>query len=103
MDQNKIANQQGDVILKRIKTVKGKKLTHLVLAEGEKTGHKHQIVKGDAELYEDGRTLYLRVNSDSAILAHEEHAHQVIEKGDYQIGIVKEYDHFAEEARNVAD
>lgn len=100
---NEIENQQGDVILKRTTNLRGKKLNHLVLAEGEKTGHKHQIIEGDAELYEDNGTLYLRVNSDQAILAHEEHKHQVIEKGDYQIGIVQEYDHFAEEARNVAD
>jgi hypothetical protein len=103
MNKNEIPNQQGDVILKRVEKVRGKKLTHLVLAEGEKTGHKHQIIEGDAELYEENGTLYLRVNSDQAILAHEEHKHQVIKKGDYQIGIVREYDHFAEEARNVAD
>jgi len=101
--KNEIPNQQGDVILKRCSGVKGKKLNHLVLAEGEHTGHKHQIIEGDAEIYDDNGTFYLRVVSEQAILAHEEHAHQVIEQGDYQIGIVQEYDHFAEEARNVAD
>lgn len=101
--KDEICNQQGDVILKRVGKIKGKKLKHLVLAEGEHTGHKHQIIEGDAELYEHEGTLFLRVLSESAVLAHEEHAHQVIEKGDYQIGIVREYSHFDEEARNVAD
>ena len=101
--KDEISNQQGDVILRKVKEIKGKKLKHLVLAEGEHTGHKHQIIKGDAELYEHEGTLFLRVLSDSATLAHEEHAHQVIEKGDYQIGIVREYDHFGEEIRSVAD
>lgn len=101
--KDEICNQQGDVILRRVNNVQGKKLNHLVLAEGEHTGHKHQIIKGDAELYDHEGTLFLRVLSDTATLAHEEHAHQVLEKGDYQIGIVREYDHFSEESKNVAD
>lgn len=100
---NQIAYQQGDVLLRKVSEIQGKKLKHLVLAEGEATGHKHQIIEGDAELYEHGGTLFLRVTSETAVLAHEEHAYQTIERGDYQIGIVREYDHFAEGARNVAD
>lgn len=95
--------QQGDVIVAKIEKVKGKKLDHLTLATGEKTGHHHTITKGDAELYEEKGTLYLRVNSEEAILSHQEHKPITIEKGDYEIGIVQEYDHFAEEARRVSD
>ena len=95
--------QQGDVIFKRATEIQGKKLEHLVVAEGEHTGHKHQVIEGAAELYESNGTLFLKVLSESAIVIHEEHKAIEIPQGDWRIGIVKEYDHFAEEARNVAD
>ena len=95
--------QQGDVLIKKVTEIKGKKLNHLTLAVGEATGHHHTITEGDCELYDEGDIKYLRVISDKATLTHQEHKPLVIDKGDYQIGIVREYDHFAEEARRVAD
>lgn len=95
--------QQGDVLIKKVLSIKGQKLNHLTLAKGEKTGHHHTITEGEADLYEQNGVLYLRVNSKEATLTHQEHKPVVIEKGDYEIGIVREYDHFAEEARSVAD
>jgi hypothetical protein len=95
--------QQGDVILTMVKNLEGKKLCHLVLAEGEVTGHCHKISKGLAELFENGSTKYLNVKSDTAELTHEEHKKIIIPKGIYRVGIVKEYDHFLEESRNVMD
>jgi len=98
-------SQQGDVLVKQISNIpsSAKKLNHLTLALGEKTGHHHTITEGDAELYEVDGVLYLKVNSEQATLTHQEHKPILIEEGIYQIGIVKEYDHFLEEARNVAD
>ena len=101
--ENNMLIQQGDVLIKKIDNIKGKKLNHLTLAQGESTGHHHTITEGEAELYEDNSILYLRVNSEEAILTHQEHNPVVIEKGDYEIGIVREYDHFAEESRRIAD
>ena|SRR3990167_5002025 len=95
--------QQGDVILKRAKEIKGKKLNHLILAKGEHTGHKHVITEGAAELYEHEGTLFLKVLSESAVVTHEEHTAIEIPNGDWEIGIVREYDHLAEEAKNVTD
>lgn len=95
--------QQGDVVIKRCETIKGKKLKHLTLAKGEKTGHHHSIVEGDAELYEQDGVLFLRVHSEIAKLEHQEHKVIEIPEGDYEIGIVQEYDHLSEETRNVAD
>lgn len=95
--------QQGDVIVKEVQDVRGVKLDNLTLAQGSKTGHHHTITKGDAELYNDNGTLYLHVKSKEASLTHQEHKPIEIKKGKYQIVIVREYDHFAEEARNVAD
>jgi hypothetical protein len=95
--------QQGDVILVKVSEVKGKKLNHLVLAQGEATGHHHTITMGDATLYEHEGTLFLRVESDAAELTHQEHKTITLPKGNYEIKRVREYDHFAEEARKVQD
>jgi hypothetical protein len=95
--------QQGDVLLHKVTEIKGKKLNHLTLALGEATGHHHTITKGDAELFDHEGTLFLRVNSKEAQLTHQEHNTITLPKGDYKIGIVREYDHFSEEARNVRD
>jgi hypothetical protein len=95
--------QQGDVIVVKVSEIKGKKLNHLTLAKGEATGHHHTITEGDAELYEHEGTMFLRVNSEKATLTHQEHSAVVIPKGDYKINIVREYDHFSEEARKVQD
>jgi hypothetical protein len=95
--------QQGDVVIVKVAEVKGKKLNHLTLAKGEATGHHHTITEGDAELYDHEGTLFLKVKSDEAILTHQEHNTITLPKGDYKIGIVREYDHFSEEAKNVQD
>jgi hypothetical protein len=96
--------QQGDVIIRRTnEEIKGKKLNHLILAEGETSGHMHRVSSGIAELYLMQSTLYLKVISDTAIITHEEHKPVVLEKGDYSIGIVKEWDYEEEEAKKVRD
>jgi len=68
-----------------------KKLNHSILAEGEATGHKHEIVEGDIELFEIEGTLYLRVKSEEAKLAHPEHKTIAIEKGTYEVDHQREY------------
>ena len=83
-----------------------KKLDHVVLAEGEVTGHSHRAVGGT--LYEGaGGTLVLERGKDTEIV-HEEHHSFVLpaspESDDqFDVRKVKEYDHAAEAARNVAD
>ena len=95
--------QQGDVIVEKVIKVKGKKLNHLTLAKGEATRHHHTITEGDAELFESEGTMFLRVNSDTATLTHQEHNTIILPKGDFKVRQVREYDHFAEEARQVRD
>jgi len=72
-------------------SLKVKKLNHSILAEGEATGHKHEIVEGDIELFEVEGTLYLRVKSEEAKLAHPEHKTIAIEKGTYEVDHQREY------------
>ena len=84
--------RQGDVLIIPSKTVvKGTKLPHLTLAEGEMTGHRHRISHGEAELFERDGVLYLRVVSPTAILTHEEHAEVTIPQGNWKIRIQREY------------
>lgn len=85
---------------------KRKKLPHTVLAEGEATGHKHQVFGEGVALYDDGRegVLVLEVPEEAeASVKHEEHHAQTITPGLKDRLIVREWDHFKEEARNVAD
>jgi hypothetical protein len=93
--------RQGDVILTSIEKIAGKKLPHLILAEGEVTGHKHRISDGKAELYEKEGTLYLRVLSETATLTHEEHKQIQVPQGEWMVRIQREYE--PEGWRYVAD
>ncbi len=84
--------RQGDVILMPTTAkISGDKLPHLTLAEGEVTGHRHQIIDGIAELYERDGVLYLKVLSPTARLSHEEHHEIDIPQGEWQIRIQREY------------
>jgi hypothetical protein len=103
--------QQGDVLIKRVNSLPSKAIAKkptpkgYVLAEGEHTGHAHRIANIETdicELYEKDGVLYIKANNPCN-LTHEEHKQITIPEGIWEIGIVKEYDHFLEEARNVED
>ncbi|MEA5503195.1 hypothetical protein VB735_08755 [Halotia wernerae UHCC 0503] len=83
--------RQGDVILLPVQEVTGQKIHHLILAEGEVTGHKHRISEGEAELSEQNGTFYLRIFSSSALLVHEEHQDIAIPQGHWIVKIQREY------------
>lgn len=107
--------RQGDVILKYISPANNtdslpkkilhqrKILPHLTLAEGEVTGHRHRIADGQAELYEENGTLYLRVLSETARLVHEEHKAIEVPQGIWQVRIQREYVGTEEVFRTVSD
>ena len=92
--------RHGEVLLIPTEVVKGKKLPHLILAEGEVTGHKHEV-KGKAELYEHEGTLFLKV--DEAELVHEDHDTITLPKGNYEIVIQREYEISEKRYREVRD
>lgn len=100
--------QQGDVIIKPVGlsvTVRSKVRPDGVLATGEATGHAHRLAEhSDGLLYEaeDGR-LYLHVRKGGATIEHEEHQPLTLPPGDYEVGRVREYDHFSEEMRWLSD
>ena len=91
------AFRQGDV---SILAVKGE----LVLARGELSGHAHRIVDGKASLHRlPAGGLFLRVESRSARLFHEEHEDVRLPRGNYEIRQQREFDWFATGVRYVAD
>ena len=140
--------QQGDVLIKQVNyKIKGEKLNHMTLAEGEATGHHHSIVSGIGQLIMMNNIMHLQVFSGTALLKHQEHSMRekiklygckenipkedivylrnmenidfdnltfdeivaktrnetIIPKGDYKIEIVRDFDHFENEAREVRD
>ena len=78
----------------------------VTLADGEVTGHAHRAFgeEGCVSLLEteDEKDQVLQVLEPVEII-HEEHGTVKLPSGEYQCGIVREQDHFTEEARSVAD
>lgn len=97
--------QQGDILVKSVdeipaegQLIKGR----IVLAEGEVTGHAHVITGKSVLAYVVAGQMYIDVSAPTEI-KHEEHGPIVIQPGKYRVDHVREYDHFEEEARYVAD
>ena len=102
--------QQGDVIIESIGIIpantKAGKLSkgHIVLAEGETTGHAHRIAKVGGVVFKEGENgMYYLQNKEDLTVTHEEHKTVFIPPGTWRVRKVQEDDHFAEEARSVAD
>lgn len=96
--------QQGDVLLRRSSIPKSatRKDGRAIVAYGEATGHCHEVIGDGVEVYEENGALYVSAPKGGTI-QHEEHKPIALEPGNYKIGIVQEYDYFAEEARQVRD
>lgn len=96
--------QQGDVTIKPVAAIPegAEPVGGRVLREGEATGHAHRATAADVRLFLKDGALYMRVPSGTEVV-HEEHRALRVPPGDYVVGAVREYDHFAEEARFVLD
>lgn len=73
-----------------------------VVAEGEVTGHAHQLKGSGAIVYDLAGTRYANAPG-GAVVTHEEHGPVTLPRGRWRTRIVQEYDHLAEEARAVLD
>ena len=83
---------------------KRKRLQEPILADGETTGHAHRVIsEKPVEVYELDNGLREFLVEEPVTIVHEEHGKIEIPTGEYTSGIVREYDHFAEEARRVID
>lgn len=103
---------QGDVLINREALPENFKDMPLVkknvIAEGEATGHLHQLFDyedSEFELREDPTThvKYLDISKGTVMLKHHEHAPIILLPGQYRFGIAKEYDHSSDEERPVVD
>ena len=86
--------RHGDVLVAQVDAIPpdAAPRTHLVLAEGEMTGHSHRIAEpGSAELYQVGPTLFLRVKAPAATLIHQEHGPITLPQGEYRVWRQREY------------
>ncbi len=95
--------QQGDVRLVPCDEPQGKRelVNDGIVAHGEATGHKHRVTAG--KVYRIAGQLYVHADGELEVV-HEEHAPLTkSETGWRRVDRVREYDHFAEEARVVAD
>jgi hypothetical protein len=92
--------QQGDVMIKPVEAIPadGTRVGEAVLAEGEATGHRHVAVGDGVAVLEREGILYLNAPS-GARMTHAEHKEIEIPPGQYEIGIVREYDHFQDLSR----
>ena len=110
--------RQGDILF--VKTgqlpTNLRKLDNLIIAEGEATGHKHQIIGDTAILLEPkdinnnwqpvinrrNRFKFLKVLSDSEVI-HNEHHPIALPKGNYEIIQQREYVPGQQRGRYVTD
>lgn len=93
--------QAGDLILKKCDSIPSgsKKIISSIIHKG--LNHTHGI-KGKYEMFENGADIYVNVK-EKTMLTHQEHKDIELNKGLYKKEIVKEYDHWTEEAREVID
>jgi hypothetical protein len=99
--------QQGDTLYFPINKLpkETKELKTNVIQEGESTGHAHRL-HGDGfrilhDKHDERRKFISLVKP--TMLKHEEHEAFLIPAGEYEVKIVREWDHFKEEARAVVD
>ncbi len=86
--------RHGDVLVAQVTAIPADavKRPHLVLAEGEMTGHSHRVAEpGSAELLQAGPQIYLRVTAATATLIHQEHGPVTLPEGEYRVWRQREY------------
>ena len=84
--------RQGDLLIIKVKKIPegAVKVKSRVLAEGEATGHMHELDLG--EVYEKNGVLYFKVpEGETATLNHQEHGAMTFETGEYKVIRQREY------------
>jgi len=86
--------RHGDLLVSGVAEipVDARRLHHLVLAEGELTGHSHRIAERDAAvLFQSQEGLFLSVTGATATLVHQEHGPIALSRGFYHVWRQREY------------
>lgn len=84
--------RQGDILLVSMSSEPAglTPLESRVIAEGEATGHKHQLEEGTLYLDEKGN-MFVRVEKEQTRVVHDEHKPITLDKGFYQVVRQREY------------
>ncbi len=85
--------RQGDLLIIKVDVIPpgAKELKTRVLAEGEATGHKHELTGG--EVYTHSDQLYFRIEENNqTTLTHPEHHPLEFSPGIYKVVRQKEYE-----------
>jgi len=85
--------RQGDLLIVRVNKIPqdAVKQKNRILAEGEATGHMHELDLGD--VYEQDGTLYFKVEeNETSTLNHPEHKAVMFEPGAYKVIRQREYE-----------
>jgi hypothetical protein len=85
--------RQGDLLIIKVdKIPKGAVKQHnRILAEGEVTGHIHELNKGDLYLDADGFLYFKTPENETVTLSHQEHKAIDFDAGDYIVLRQREY------------
>jgi hypothetical protein len=86
--------RHGDLLIAKIDEIPAdaRPVPHLVLAEGELTGHSHRIAEKDAaRLFHSSSGMYLRITDNLATLIHQEHGPIQVPRGLYRVWRQREY------------
>lgn len=96
--------RQGDLLIIPISKVpiNAELRTDNILALGEATGHKHQLIGNGQISGKQSGIQYVEIVEPSKIV-HEEHKEISLDKGSYVIIHQREYDPFAQMTRRVMD
>lgn len=83
--------RQGDLLIIKVDHLpnKIKMCHHHILAEGEVTGHRHELDGG--QVYEAKNELYFSVGEEKVTLTHQEHAPLEFVPGTYKVIRQREY------------
>ncbi len=96
--------RHGDLLIRNTKKIPSnlKPIDTVIIAEGEKTGHKHQL-QGNVTVYkQEPNALYFEVKT-SAELVHQEHKTIQIPEGVYMVQQEREFNPFENIRRVVLD
>jgi hypothetical protein len=96
--------RHGDILVASVRELPSdaRRMNHLVLAEGELTGHSHRIQERDAAtLFRSSTGMFLTVMAEHATLVHQEHGPITLTRGHYRVWRQREYS--PQEIRTVRD
>ena len=107
-----LAKDRFGMLKKSAVSLDGGSNNRIVLAKGEATGHAHAIdmsnLPSDVVVTTYGSNGWdnvdlLGIKGGDVVLTHEEHKPITLPPGNYEVSIVREFDHLAGRARNVWD